>query len=322
MNNISLFILILFYVLIFLKYHSLISKYLNINDIPDKKRKLHKSKIPLTGGIFFLPPILLLILIDQNNPLTFNISLLFFFIIFFLIGMADDILDIPAQNKFVYIFLICLLFLSISNKFIFTEFKILFTDDYHFSKKINTFFLTAIFISSFAIVLNMFDGINGLVGIFTLFVLLTLKINYLNFEIIFLILLLFIFFNIKNIFFLGSAGNMILSLLISLSLIENYNKIYEVDLLYISAILFFPFMDATRLFFHRIILKKNPFSADRMHLHHYLVDSKIFKKFTYLIYIGLFALTSILLSLKVNSFIIISVNLTLYILLLVCLKKN
>jgi UDP-N-acetylmuramyl pentapeptide phosphotransferase/UDP-N-acetylglucosamine-1-phosphate transferase len=59
----TIFILIIFNFLLVVNY-SRISKIINIYDIPDFKRKIHKHKTPLLGGlIFFLNIIVYLFLL-------------------------------------------------------------------------------------------------------------------------------------------------------------------------------------------------------------------------------------------------------------------
>ena len=87
---------------------------LNLYDYPDKLRKLHKSKVPLTGGIIILVNILftlLFIIINNliNNDLIFfktNLDLFIFTIstiVFFLVGYCDDKYNISATKRFLFI---------------------------------------------------------------------------------------------------------------------------------------------------------------------------------------------------------------------------
>ena len=45
------FVLILFNLFLFIINYK-IANYFNLMDIPDKKRKIHKINVPLTGGLF------------------------------------------------------------------------------------------------------------------------------------------------------------------------------------------------------------------------------------------------------------------------------
>ena len=98
-----LFFLNLFIVLRFEK----ISKLFNLYDLPDTSRKIHKTKVPILGGvILFLTIIILLFYL-----LIFNIENIFFYDDFFLksffiplfgiffVGLYDDKYHLKAEIK-------------------------------------------------------------------------------------------------------------------------------------------------------------------------------------------------------------------------------
>ena len=92
-------------------------------------------------------------------------------------------------------------------------------------------------------------------------------------------------FNLNNNIFMGDSGSLFLSCLIGFLIIRNYNNYlatlnFQVENIFI--ILMLPGIDMFRVFFQRILKKKNPFSPDRTHLHHLLFD-KILKLNTVLI---------------------------------------
>ena len=73
--EISYIFLILFIFNLFIfKFNNLIAKKFSLYDKPDYKRKIHKEKVPLTGGIFlFLNFIFILILLKINYFYFLNI---------------------------------------------------------------------------------------------------------------------------------------------------------------------------------------------------------------------------------------------------------
>ena len=94
-------------------------------------------------------------------------------------------------------------------------------------------------------------------------------------------LLYILFLNLKNNIFLGDAGSLFLGCLIGLNIIFNYNlemtnSYYPVENIFIALML--PGIDMLRVFTERIVDKKNPFSADRKHLHHLLIAMNISEK--------------------------------------------
>ena len=119
----TIFILIIFNFLLVINY-SRISKIINIYDIPDFKRKIHKHKTPLLGGlIFFLNIIVYLFLlaidfISIENIFFKNEYELIFFIsigfILFFIGLYDDKKNLTPNIK-LFLFFICLISLMFLN---------------------------------------------------------------------------------------------------------------------------------------------------------------------------------------------------------------
>jgi UDP-GlcNAc:undecaprenyl-phosphate GlcNAc-1-phosphate transferase len=88
-------------------------------------------------------------------------------------------------------------------------------------------------------------------------------------------LFLILYFNLKKNIFLGNSGSLFIGCLIGLSVVLNYNmeisKInYPVENIFIAFML--PGLDMLRVFAERIFNKKNPFLADRRHLHYLLLD--------------------------------------------------
>jgi len=127
----------------------------------------------------------------------------------------------------------------------------------------------------------MFDGMNGQSGFYTLIIFIFFILNnmYLNLSLVILICcVFFIFFNLKNKIFLGDNGSLLLSLLISLLIINTYNERNDFFCDEIFILMMIPGFDLIRLFFIRISKKKNPMSADKNHLHHILIKKYSHKK--------------------------------------------
>jgi hypothetical protein len=120
----------------------------------------------------------------------------------------------------------------------------------------------------------MFDGINLQAGVYSFLIFFIFLINNVLplLSIFFLVILFFyIILNYLNKIFLGETGCVLISYYISYFFIKSYNieKVFFAD--QIILYLLFPGLDLFRLFFYRIINKKNPFVADANHLHHYLL---------------------------------------------------
>ena len=161
-NQYYFFIINLLFIVFFYKYNLAIARRLNLLDVPDFKRKIHRKKIPLTGGIFFLFFAVFNQLINSNENLVKDIYYIIFFIVFFTVGLFDDLVNLKPNSKIILIFLLSLLFVSLSNDTKLIEIKLFLnsTNEYYY-KNFNSIFLSSIFLTSLIIVFNLIDGANG-----------------------------------------------------------------------------------------------------------------------------------------------------------------
>ena len=305
-----------------------ISKIINIYDLPDKKLKLHKKKIPLIGGSILIFNILFLILIEfifRVKIFVFfqSLSEIFsFFLIllsFFLLGFYDDKYKIKPSYKFFFSILISLSYILINNNILIKSFSISIYEHKIFLETFSllfTIFCIIVLINS----LNFFDGINGQSLIFFLLVFsyLLLKTNRYEFYVFIIIIISFcLFMNLRNQIFLGDNGVYVLSLILITSIIYE-NNVYK-NFTYADEIFFLlllPGIDLIRLTFFRLIKKKNPFYGDRNHIHHLMI-----KKYSLLITnISLFLLSVFPIFLynifEFNFYAIFSTFLVIYVLLI------
>jgi len=132
---------------------------------------------------------------------------------------------------------------------------------------------------------NLIDGINGLAGSLSLLSSVTFAFFYFNsndISSLFIVcpiiggLIGFLYYNLnKAKIFMGSSGSYFVGVMSYILAIIFYQKsIINIDEVskfgIISSILFIPIFDTTRVFIFRIINKKNPFIADKNHIHHIL----------------------------------------------------
>ena len=186
-----------------------ISKIINLYDLPDKKLKFHKKKIPLIGGSILIFNVLFLILIE----LVFRIKVFIFFqssseifsfflilLSFFILGFYDDKYKINPSYKFFFSILISLFYIAINNNILIKSFSLSFYEHRIFLETFSilfTVFCIIVLINS----LNFFDGINGQLLIFFLFVFsyLLLKTNRYEFYVFIIIIILFcLLMNLRN----------------------------------------------------------------------------------------------------------------------------
>ncbi len=329
----KIFILICTSLFLFL-LNQYITKLFNLYDIPDNKRKLHKVKTPLTGGLLIFLSFFLFILIDRiflksfsQNLLVFDSNFLTFYIgftLFFLIGFFDDKYNLNANLKILLFVILILILLILDKDLHIRVIKLAFIEK-DFSIGNYSFIWTLICFLLFINAVNMFDGVNGQTGLYILFCLIyfNLSNSYLNqISYLFLVPLTFFFyFNLKNKCFIGNSGTYSLSFVIAYLFIKSYNleSFYTAD--EIVLIMLLPGLDLIRLFALRIMMKRNPFSPDREHLHHYL-QKKFKTKYIFLLS-NLFIIFLVILGSYTNKFIyIIVLKIFLYILIILFLQKT
>jgi UDP-GlcNAc:undecaprenyl-phosphate GlcNAc-1-phosphate transferase len=281
-------LLILFSALI-IKYFKNINNQFNFFDTPDYLRKLHKKKIPFSGGFFIFLVFNLYVLLFFNNEKFIldlekkeKIVFLVTAILIFFIGLLDDFKKISiARRIFLFLFLISFFIFMYDESLFVNSIRLSF---FYFEINLLLFKYLLIIFSFFAFynALNMYDGINGQASIYLIFILSVFYFFYdqsLIFIFLILLLLIFFYFNIQNKVFLGNSGIIFFSFIISFIIIKFYNekKILLAD--EIVLLMFMPGIDLIRVFLERILKKKNPFVADQNHCHHILLK-KYGLKFT------------------------------------------
>jgi len=285
--------------LIFCLKFTIVANFLGIYDLPNKKKKLHSTKVPLLGGfifflyfnIFFIFDILYLSIIPKNISLIF----LCYTNIFFVIGVIDDKFAVkPVSKIFATIFFLIFLHYTFGdfylNKIYVASFDKLLTLN---------FLITLLCFLLLQIAVNLSDGTNGTVGLYSIFwaiILIYLSRNFFVNIILFLFiitLIIFLFFNFQSKVFLGTAGCNYISIFFSvISVFLNSNQIIPAE--YFVSLFFIPGIDMIRIFILRLTNKKNIFFYDRNHLHHILhIKFKKYNSIAYLLICICFFLISI-----------------------------
>ena len=269
----NLITLLIFYLLLNNAYQ--LANYLKLFDQPNK-RKIHKKKIPLIGGVLIWLTFGLSLLI-QYYSFNLNIEFLKFYILsslFFLIGFIDDKYSLKANLRLFLLFFLSVIiykFLGINEvKFILVD-KIGLIHIYYGS----------IFFSVFCLLLfqnsmNMIDGLNGLstsifIGLLLFLLLKNLSLDQFIIIQLTLFLIIFLFFNLKNKIFMGDAGIYFLSCFIGLCVIHLSQNQSNITVNSIFLIMILPGIDMLRLFIQRIYNKTYPFNPDKNHIHHILI---------------------------------------------------
>tara|TARA_Y100000591_G_C21794553_1_gene678547 strand:- start:410 stop:1429 length:1020 start_codon:yes stop_codon:yes gene_type:complete len=328
------FLLIIFIVNLFIV--------LNFNDLPifkfaidkpDKQRKFHKKPTALAGGIILMLNLLIyyfFLIINQDLILSEfffkNFKELNSFIItcllIFSLGLFDDKLDIKPNTKFLLLIVIVGQFILLNKDILIQEINFSFI-----SGVINlgkySFFFTLFSLIVFINAFNMFDGINLQASSFSLIVFIYFLFLNQSFTLIFILIIFIIFYKILNFLnksFLGDNGSLLISFIIGVIFIKFFNMdmITFSDEILIYMII--PGVDMIRLFFERIKKRRHPFSFDRSHIHHLLLER--LNHFQTIIVINLLIITPILLNhLEIQRLKIIICTLFAYFLIIYLAKK-
>ena len=312
------------------KYSKLIGEYFHVIDIPNKD-KIHTSATPLIGSfgiiIFSIIIIFVLGINNFNNSIT---MILTYSYLFFLLGYIDDRVNINAYLKLLISIIILFAALYLSEILLIKKIYIELLDKDIYLGKFSILFsilCIALLINS----LNLIDGINGLASGFSTLWLFSLSL-LLNGDIktILLFISFFMAINtyqiIRGKYFLGDSGTLFLGCLISLVTIFTYNTLLNQNItMSIEKIFIFfmiPGLDMFRLFIFRLIKKKDPFSRDLNHLHHYMIKQFSLNQ-SLIIYLILFSSTNFLSFLNIiNPIAIILIYLVIYIYFIYFSKKK
>ena len=331
MIEFSLIIFSLVIIYLINKYRNNIAQKTNLLDSPDRIRKLHKKKIPLLGGIMIFSSFILinlyLIFFQELTKTTFIIFICSMFCL--ILGLIDDIKKVSYKYKFLALIIIFYLFANLDpylqiNKIYFSTFD----KEFYLNYLSIPFTILCLLLLTNSI--NLIDGIDGLCILISIIFIIWLMIAFQNAAQLYIViitsLIYILYLNIRKNIFLGDSGSLFLGSLIGLNLILNYNleilKInYPVENILITLML--PGLDMLRVFIVRIINKKNPFSPDRIHLHHLLLNHK-YGSGKILTIFFMIILLPILINyfLNISKILLIIIYILLYFFLVSILKKN
>ena len=269
-----------------------ISNKFKLYDIPNK-RKIHKNKVPVVGGLAIFFCILISSFIFKYDE-AFILSLYISSIII-IIGLIDDIFYLKFYLK---LFFQSIAIIFIINSGVYIKNFYLFN---FFNNDLLTFIILILFSYLCLLTLlnsiNFIDGIDGLssglifliiIFIFINSFLHNINIDYNNFLIILIPLTIFLFFNLslfglKKIF-LGDAGSCFLGFFVGCLLIiysqEPYNYIKQSFIPWLLCIPIYDFLSVSIL---RILNKKSPFYPDNNHIHHLLLSRSHNQKYVLII---------------------------------------
>ncbi len=260
------------------------AKALNLIDKPDDRKK-HEGNIPTVGGVsLFLSLFIFYLLADisQNYKLILLTSL-----IVFLSGLLDDIFKLSVLTRVLLQLAACLIL-------ILNGFRVLYLGEYEILGNLSLGVISIPF-SIIAIMLltnsiNWIDGLDGLASIIYLQSYFAINaflffygnnIEYISiYSVLFLNLLIFIFINMNKLpitkSFLGDSGSILIGYLLSCHMIHiNISPEINIHPILIAWAVGFPIFNIITVMLLRALKLNNPFSPDRLHLHHVLQDRGI-----------------------------------------------
>jgi len=259
----------------------------HLYDLPDD-RKHHHTPIPTLGGVGIFAGFVIAVLFVTPQGLHSELQyLLLAFLIIFFLGLKDDIVDLTALKKLIgqlvaaaiLIFKGDLLISGMHGFLGIYELNPLWS-------YIFTFFTFIVIINSF----NLIDGVDGLAG--SLGILSTLLFGaffMFSGELFYSILafslagsiLAFLIYNVSPAkIFMGDTGSLLLGMVNAILVVKFIEIACQPGAAFYLpsapaigfAVLFIPLFDTLRIFSFRILQRRSPFSPDRNHVHHLLLD--------------------------------------------------
>lgn len=267
-------------------------------DVPDE-RKNHSSSVPTLGGLGLYAAIMIVSLTLINtcgmngggisSSLTSLPPILAGFTLIFFIGIKDDLLNISPWKK-LSAEIIALFILIVVGDVRLNSLQGMFgIGDINYAVSVLlSLFAGIVIINSF----NLIDGIDGLAAsvsmlgsfAFGIFFISTYEWEYavLSFAILGALIPFFLYnaFGHTNKIFMGDTGSLILGFAMTV-LVFRFNEMNVIPVnrshflaapALSFAVIIIPMFDTLRVFAIRIYRRKSPFTADRRHIHHILID--------------------------------------------------
>ncbi len=270
-------------------------------DVPDA-RKIHNTPITPLGGIAIFAGFIFacLLTIRFKDSFEFQYFIAATMVIFFL-GLKDDILVISPVKKFIGQVLAA--FMIIYDGRIQIRSMHGFLGIYELPEMFSillTYFAVIVIINSF----NLIDGVDGLAGSLglmcaTIFAVYFLAIDMPAYYILAFSLsgslLAFLIFNFQPAkIFMGDTGSLLIGAINAILVIKFINVANTTEVSYPIesapavgfTILMIPLLDTLRVFSIRIFRRRSPFSPDRNHIHHLLLDKGLSHRAITLILVG------------------------------------
>ncbi len=270
-------------------------------DVPDDDRKLHKSPIPSLGGIGIFAGFILGFLIAVQAGLPEVQYYAAAFLVVFFLGLKDDIVVLTPLKKFLGQLLAAFIIVYKGGIVIDGMYGFLGFEKMPFILSLAFTYLTIIVITNS---FNLIDGVDGLAGSLGLFTTLCFGTYFYLAGLPFYSMMAFamsgslaafLIFNISPAkIFMGDTGSLMLGIVNSVLVIK-FIQVATVPTAKVFlpaapaigfAILFVPLFDTLRIFAYRILSRRSPFSPDRNHVHHLLLEKGLSHKMVAFLAVG------------------------------------
>ena len=264
-----------------------------LTDVPEE-RKSHCVEVPNLGGIglfiSFALTIIFFGMTETMDPpeLIKLLSILGATIILLFLGIKDDLVLISPKKKFIGQIIAAGMVIFNTDVRIMSLDGLLGVGELHYiASVVFTLFVFLLVVNAF----NLIDGIDGLAGIVGVIASLSFGVFFILNEQMFLSLVSFTLigsvigflgfnFSKTNKLFMGDSGSLFIGYLLAYQgiafLVVNESTtasfVISKGPILLLAILSFPLFDTLRVFVIRLKAGRSPFSANRNHIHHRLLD--------------------------------------------------
>jgi UDP-N-acetylmuramyl pentapeptide phosphotransferase/UDP-N-acetylglucosamine-1-phosphate transferase len=269
-----------------------VAKRKRLFDVPDNQRKIHSRIIPNLGGVAIFFGLIITASITINADVFHKWNYIAASVlILFITGVKDDLISLPPLKKMIAQFAAAFITAYFADIRLTSLHGLLGIYELAYWPSIGFTVLGCMFVTN---AFNLIDGIDGLAG--SIGVLCSAILGLcLSFEgnisgacIAFSLMGAIAGFLRYNIapakIFMGDTGSLIIGFTISvlgILFITSYTATSgfaqivhgpQSTLVIALAVLFIPVFDTCRVFVTRLTKGNSPFSADKTHLHHYLLD--------------------------------------------------
>ncbi|MCL2126295.1 MAG: undecaprenyl/decaprenyl-phosphate alpha-N-acetylglucosaminyl 1-phosphate transferase [Oscillospiraceae bacterium] len=264
------------------------AKRIGAMDVPKDSRRVHKSPIPRLGGLAIFIGFVLSVVLFADITRQIQ-GILIGTVIIVAVGVLDDLMQLHAAIKFLVQIIAALVAVyfgviidTFSNPFVFSAAEYVHLRS--FSIPITVLWIVAITNS-----VNLIDGLDGLaVGVSTIssivMLIISLMVSDVNVAVIMAALagacLGFMPFNFNPAkIFMGDTGALLLGYILATMSILGLFKFYAVvSFAAPFLVLALPLVDTMFAFLRRLLKGQKPWSPDRGHFHHRLLDMGLSQK--------------------------------------------